>query len=37
MIQAVAKEVTRLGLSIIEEEPESYNQLLWEHQDLRKV
>jgi hypothetical protein len=36
MIQGVTKEVTRLGLSIIEEELESYDQLLREHQDLRK-
>jgi hypothetical protein len=36
MIQGVTKEVTRLGLSIIEEELESYDQLLRERQDLRK-
>jgi hypothetical protein len=36
MIRGVAKEVTRLGLSIIEEELESYDQLLRERQDLRK-
>jgi hypothetical protein len=36
MIQGVTKEVTRLGLSIIEEELESYDQILRERQDLRK-
>jgi hypothetical protein len=36
MVQGVTKEVTRLGLSIIEEELESYDQLLRERQDLRK-
>jgi hypothetical protein len=36
MIQGVTKEVTRLGISIIEEELESYDQLLRERQDLRK-
>ena len=36
MVQGVAREVTRLGLSIIEEELESYDQLLRERQDLRK-
>ncbi len=36
MVQGVAREVTRLGLSMIEEELESYDQLLRERQDLRK-
>jgi hypothetical protein len=36
MIQGVTKEVTKLGLSIIKEELESYDQLLRERQDLRK-
>ena len=36
MVQGVTKEVTKLGLSIIEEELESYDQLLRERQDLRK-
>ncbi len=36
MVQGVAREVTRLGLSIIEEELESYDQLLRERKDLRK-
>ena len=36
MVQGVTKEVTRLGLSMIEEELESYDQLLRERQDLRK-
>lgn len=36
MVQGVTKEVTRLGLSIIEEELESYDRLLRERQDLRK-
>lgn len=36
MVRGVTKEVTRLGLSIIEEELESYDQLLRERQDLRK-
>ena len=37
MVYGVTKEVTKLGLSIIEEELESYDQLLRERQDLRKV
>lgn len=36
MVYGVTKEVTKLGLSIIEEELESYDQLLRERQDLRK-
>lgn len=36
MVQGVTKEMTRLGLSIIEEELESYDQLLRERQDLRQ-
>lgn len=36
MVQGVTREVTKLGLSIIEEELESYDQLLRERQDLRK-
>lgn len=36
MVQGVTREVTRLGLSLIEEELESYDQLLRERQDLRK-
>lgn len=36
MVQGVTREVTRLGLSIIEEELESYDQLLRERQDLRR-
>lgn len=36
MVHGVTKEVTKLGLSIIEEELESYDQLLRERQDLRK-
>lgn len=36
MVQGVTKEVTQLGLSVIEEELESYDQLLRERQDLRK-
>lgn len=36
MVQGVAREVTRFGLSTIEEELESYDQLLRERQDLRK-
>lgn len=36
MVQGVAREVTRLGLSIIEEELESYDKLLRKRQDLRK-
>lgn len=36
MVEGVSREVTRLGLSIIEEELESYDQLLRERQDLRK-
>ena len=36
MVQGVTKEVTRLGLSIIEEELESYDKLLRERRDLRK-
>lgn len=36
MVQGVTKEMTKLGLSIIEEELESYDQLLRERRDLRK-
>lgn len=36
MVQGVTKEVTKLGLSIIGEELESYDMLLRERQDLRK-
>lgn len=36
MVQGVAREVTRLGLSIIEEELESYDKFLRKRQDLRK-
>lgn len=36
MIYGVTKEVTRLGLSMIEEELESYDELLRKRQDLRK-
>lgn len=36
MIQGVTKEMTRLELSVIEEELESYDQFLRERQDLRK-
>lgn len=36
MVQGVTKEVTRFGRSIIEEELESYDQLLRDRQDLRK-
>lgn len=36
MVQGVTKEVTKLGLSMIEEELESYDRLLRERKDLRK-
>ena len=36
MVYGVTKEVTRLGLSMIEEELESYDELLRKRQDLRK-
>ena len=36
MVYGVTREVTRLGLSMIEEELESYDELLRKHQDLRK-
>ena len=36
MVQGVTREVTKLGLALIEEELESYDQLLRERQDLRK-
>ena len=36
MVYGVTKEVTKLGLSMIEEELESYDELLCERQDLRK-
>ena len=36
MVYGVTKEVTRLGLSMIEEELESYDELLHKRQDLRK-
>lgn len=36
MVQGVTREVTRLGLSMMEEELESYDQLLRERQDLRR-
>ncbi len=36
MVRGVSREVTRLGLSMIEEELESYDQLLRERQELRK-
>lgn len=36
MVYGVTKEVTRLGLSMIEEELESYDKLLRKRQDLRK-
>ena len=36
MVSGVTKEVTKLGLSMIEEELESYDQLLRERKDLRK-
>ena len=36
MVYGVTKEVTRLGLSLIEEELESYDELLRKRQDLRK-
>lgn len=36
MVQGVTKEVTKLGLSLIEEELESYDLLLRERPDLRK-
>jgi len=32
----VTKEVTKVGLSLIEEELESYDELLRKRQDLRK-
>ena len=36
MVYGVTKEVTKLGLSLIEEELESYDELLRKRQDLRK-
>ena len=36
MVYGVTKEVTKLGLSLIEEELESYDELLRNRQDLRK-
>lgn len=36
MVYGVTREVTKLGLSIIEEELESYDRLLRERKDLRK-
>lgn len=36
MVQGVTREVTRLGLSMIEEELESYDRILRERKDLRK-
>lgn len=36
MVHGVTKEVTRLGLAMIEEELESYDRLLRDRQDLRK-
>lgn len=36
MVYGVTKEVTKLGLSLIEEEQESYDELLCKRQDLRK-
>lgn len=36
MVQGVTKEITKLGLSMIEEELESYDQLLRKRKDLRK-
>lgn len=36
MVQGVTREVVNLGLSIIEEEPESYDELLRKRKDLRK-
>ena len=36
MVYGVTKEVTKLGLSMIEEELESYDLLLRERPDLRK-
>lgn len=36
MVYGVTKEVTKLGLSMIEEELESYDKLLRKRQDLRK-
>ncbi len=36
MVYEVTKEVTKLGLSLIEEELESYDELLRKRQDLRK-
>lgn len=36
MVYGVTKEVTKLGLSMIEEELESYDELLRKRQDLRK-
>ena len=36
MVYGVTKEVTKLGVSLIEEELESYDELLRKRQDLRK-
>ena len=36
MVYGVTKEVTKLGISLIEEELESYDELLRKRQDLRK-
>ena len=36
MVYGVTKEVTKLGLSLIKEELESYDELLRKRQDLRK-
>ncbi len=36
MVYGVTKEVTKLGVSLIEEELQSYDELLRKRQDLRK-